>query len=83
MNQIENLTPNHKPLKIRGQMSFDWGVLYTIEKNFLKAIKYYRCIFQNILDLRKIWTSKVLKQQESQRKVTFGCSPHEEAQNKL
>jgi hypothetical protein len=38
--QIGNLTPAHKPLESEGQMSFDWGVLYTIEKIFLKAIRY-------------------------------------------
>jgi hypothetical protein len=64
MNQIGNLTPNHKPLKIKGQMSFDWGMLYTIAKIFL-SYKIFSLYFQNRFDLRKIWTSKNFGQQES------------------
>jgi hypothetical protein len=33
-SQIGNLTFDHKPLENKGQMSFDWGVLYTIGKIF-------------------------------------------------
>jgi hypothetical protein len=46
MNQIENLTPNHKPFKGKGQMSFDWGMLYIVGNIFLKVIKYCPCIFK-------------------------------------
>jgi hypothetical protein len=37
-SQIENLILDHKPLEIKGQMSFDWSMLYNIEKIFSKAI---------------------------------------------
>jgi hypothetical protein len=40
-SQIGNLTPDHKSLERRGQMRSDWGMLYTIEKNILRAIRYY------------------------------------------
>jgi hypothetical protein len=39
-SQIENLTSDHKSLKTKGQMKFDWGVLYTVRKIFLKDIRY-------------------------------------------
>jgi hypothetical protein len=42
--QIPNLTPDHKPLESRGEMSSNWGVLYTIGKIFLKIIIYHPCI---------------------------------------
>jgi hypothetical protein len=40
-SQIENLTPNHKSLESRGQMKFDWNVLYTVEKIFSRVIRYF------------------------------------------
>jgi len=43
-NQIGNLTPYHKSLESRGEMKFDWGVLYIVEKVILKDIKYFLCI---------------------------------------
>jgi hypothetical protein len=52
MDQIENLTPNHKPLKNRGQMSFDSGMLYIIWKIILRAIRYCPQIS------KKIWLEK-------------------------
>jgi hypothetical protein len=45
-SQIEKLTPDHKPLESRGQMNFDWGVLYTIGKIFLRDLRYYPHIFK-------------------------------------
>jgi hypothetical protein len=39
-NQIENLIFNHKSLESKGKMRSDWGVLYTIEKLFLRAISF-------------------------------------------
>jgi hypothetical protein len=39
-SKIENLTPNHKSLESRGQIRFDWGVLYTVGNIFLKAITF-------------------------------------------
>jgi hypothetical protein len=39
-SQIGNLTPNHKPIEIKGQMKSNWGVLFTVDKIFLKAIRY-------------------------------------------
>jgi hypothetical protein len=53
--QIEKLIPDHKPVENKGQMSFDWGVLYTFGKIFLRYIRYYLHIFhKKKLDLRKI-----------------------------
>jgi hypothetical protein len=37
---------DHKSLEIKGQMSFDWGVLYTVGKIFLKVIGYCLHIFK-------------------------------------
>ncbi len=54
MNQIENLTPNHKPFKNRGQMNSDWGMLYIVGKIFLKSYKILPLHFQNRLYLKKI-----------------------------
>jgi hypothetical protein len=31
-SQIENLSPNHKSLENKGQMRFDWSVLYIVGK---------------------------------------------------
>jgi hypothetical protein len=45
-SQIGNLIPNHKSPYNRGQMIFDWGVQYIVGKIFLRAIKYYLCMFQ-------------------------------------
>jgi hypothetical protein len=45
-SQIPNLTPNHKPFEKKGQMNFDWGLLYTVEKIFLKDIRYRPCILE-------------------------------------
>jgi hypothetical protein len=53
-SQIGNLTPDHKPLESMGQISFNWGVLYIIEKIFLRAILYCPQFFLKRLDLRKI-----------------------------
>jgi hypothetical protein len=38
-SQIGNSTPNHKPLERRGQMSFDWAMIYVVEKIFLRDIR--------------------------------------------
>jgi hypothetical protein len=40
-SQIENLTFDHKSLENRGQMRFDWSMLYTIGKIFSRAIRHY------------------------------------------
>ncbi len=40
-SQIGNLTPDHKSLESRGQMRFDWSMLYTVGKIFSSAIRYY------------------------------------------
>jgi len=45
VSQIENLTCDHKPLESKGQMGSDWGMLYTIGKIFLRAIRYFPCIY--------------------------------------
>jgi hypothetical protein len=63
-NQIENLTSDHKSVKGNGQLTFDWGVLYTIGKIFLKAIRYYlRIFFKNLIEkymnIQSFGTTKV------------------------
>jgi hypothetical protein len=37
-SKIENLTANHKSFENKGQIRFDWGVLYIVENIFLRAI---------------------------------------------
>jgi hypothetical protein len=63
-NQIENLTSDHKSFKGNGQLTFDWGVLYTIGKIFLKAIRYYLRIFlknliEKYMSIQSFGTTKV------------------------
>jgi hypothetical protein len=53
-SQIGNLTPDHKLLESRGQMSSDWGVLYTIGNISFEGCKILPSNFQNKLDLKKI-----------------------------
>jgi hypothetical protein len=48
-NQIPNLTLDHKTLKNKGQMKFNWGVLYVVGKIFLKSIRYCCCILKTYL----------------------------------
>jgi hypothetical protein len=48
------LTPHHETLESRGQMSSDWGVLYTIGKIFLRVKRCFPHIFKKNLDLKKI-----------------------------
>jgi hypothetical protein len=52
--QIENSTPDHKSIKSRNQMRFDWSLLYTTEKIFSRVIRYCPFTFKKKLDLRKI-----------------------------
>jgi hypothetical protein len=64
-SQIGNSTPDHKPLESRGQMSFDWSMLYANGKIFLKVIKYFPFIFKTYLiweryECPKFWTTIVL-----------------------
>ncbi len=49
MNQIGNLTPDHKSLESKSQMMFNWAVLYTIGNIFLKVIGYFLQIFKKYL----------------------------------
>jgi hypothetical protein len=49
-NQIENLTPDYKPLESRGQMRSDWGVLYIDGKILSKAKRYcLRILKKNLI----------------------------------
>jgi hypothetical protein len=48
-SQIENLTPDHKPFESRGQMRFDWSVLYNVGKILSRAIKYCPCTLKKYL----------------------------------
>jgi hypothetical protein len=50
-SQIGNLTSNYKSLESKGQMRSNWNMLYTIEKIFSKAIRY----FLRILEIDFIW----------------------------
>jgi len=64
-SEIRNLTPNHKSLESRGQMRFNWSVLYTIGNIFSRDIKYCPCIFKiNLIWERyehsMFWDNKVL-----------------------
>jgi hypothetical protein len=47
-SQIENLTPDHKPLECKGQMGFNWGMLCPFGKMFLRDISYCPRIFKAI-----------------------------------
>jgi hypothetical protein len=40
-SQIGNLTLFHKSLENRGQMRFDYNILYIVGKVFSRAIKHY------------------------------------------
>jgi hypothetical protein len=86
------LIPDHKSLERRGQMSSNCGVLYTVEKIFLRAIVYSPCIIKTDLIWEGYEHPKFLDNKspnfgtptwESWGKVTFGCSPHREAYNIL
>jgi hypothetical protein len=87
-SQIENLTFDKKSFENRGQMNSDQGVLYIVEKTFLKTMKYSPCIFKIDLiwkkyECPKFWNNKNLNfgtlSWESQGKMIFGCSPCGEA----
>jgi hypothetical protein len=40
-SQIGHLTFDHKSFKRKGQMKFDWGMLYIIGQIFSRAIKHF------------------------------------------
>jgi hypothetical protein len=44
-SQIGYLSPEHKSLESKGQITSNWGVLYIIGKIVLRAINYCPCIF--------------------------------------
>jgi hypothetical protein len=52
-SQIENLTPNHKPFESKNQMKLRLGMLYIVEKTFLRAIRYCPHILKKDLILEK------------------------------
>jgi len=58
-SQIGNLIPDHKSLESKGQMTFDWGMLYTIGKIFLGAIKF-EAWFEKDVSGQSFGTTKVL-----------------------
>ncbi len=45
-DQIGNLTFDRKPFENMGQMNSYWGLIYIVEKIFLKAIRYCHHIFK-------------------------------------
>jgi len=54
MNQIGDLTPNHKSLKRRGQVRSNWSMLYSVGNIFFKGYKVLFSYFQKKIGLRKI-----------------------------
>jgi hypothetical protein len=48
-SQIENLNSNHKSLESRGEMRFDWSMIYNVGKIFSRAITYCPCTFKKYL----------------------------------
>ncbi len=40
-SQIGDLTPDYKSLQSKGQIRYDWRVLYTIGKTFPRPIRYF------------------------------------------
>jgi len=53
-SQIGNLILDHKLLESKGQMSSDWGVLYTIGNISFEGYKILPSNFQNRFHLKKI-----------------------------
>ncbi len=53
-SQIENLIINHKSFKSKGQMKFNWAMLYTVGKIFLRAIRFCFSLKKKKLDLKNI-----------------------------
>ncbi len=53
-SQIENFTSNHKSFESKDQMKFDWGMLYTIVKIYLKDIS----LFWENYERPKFWDNK-------------------------
>jgi hypothetical protein len=56
---------DRKPLESRGQMSSDWGVLYTMRNIFLRAIRNFTCIlkqtwFEKDMSIQNFGTIRVL-----------------------
>jgi hypothetical protein len=45
-NQIGNLIIDHKSFESKGEMRFDWSLLYYVGKIFSRAIKYCPCTFE-------------------------------------
>jgi len=45
-NQIGNLTIDHKSFENKGQMRYDWNVLYNVGNIFSRAIRYCPCTFK-------------------------------------
>jgi len=91
-HQIEILIPDHKSLENKGQMSFDWGVIYTFKKIFLRAIRYYPFILKidliwKIYEHPRFWDIKSLNfgtpTWNSWGKVTLGCNSCIEAHSML
>jgi hypothetical protein len=75
------------PLKARSKCGSIWAC-YTLLELFLKDIKYGPCILKTYLiweryECQKFWDDKSLDfgtpTWKSQGKMTFGCSPYEEA----
>jgi hypothetical protein len=63
-SQIGNLTSDHKLFESMGQMSSNWGVLYNVEKIFLRVIIYFHHIFkidliEKYMSIQTFGTTKV------------------------
>jgi hypothetical protein len=64
-------------------MSFDWGVLYTIGKIFLKAIRYFPCIFKIDLIWEKYEHPKILDNKNPKEKWHLNVIPTEKVDSIL
>jgi hypothetical protein len=89
MNKFDNLISNHKSLESRGQMKFNWAVLYTIEKIFLKILpsNFFFLKFEIYMSVQNFGTIRFpilgLPFGSPREKITFGCCSCREAQNVL
>jgi len=64
-SQIKNLIPDHKPFEKKGQMNFNWSMLYIIEFSFWRlwniALTFSKIkIIWKIYERPKFWDNKSL-----------------------
>jgi hypothetical protein len=64
-SQIENLTRDHKSLEKKGQMRFDWNMLYSIGNIFSRVIRDFICtlktnLIEKDMNVQSLETTRVL-----------------------